>query len=465
MKLCRMMSIKILGELMGNFELYELNQSQEVVKLQCKYTLFKKIINILSSMTSEEELDFEIMKDAFNKVVERNDCLRIKFIKKDKKLMQYFSSTQVFEDIPVLEFETKEEQEKFIAKKRKKAIKYKKGVVIEPYFIKTYDNKYMVFLKICHLILDIYGINMIYKDLFEVYDALKNEKPLPPEPTKFEELVKKDLTKKHDEEFISKNREYFQDLLISKPEPFYAGLHGEKNPIWQKQRKKRKRAMKMFFINCDTKGYAHKIDKETCDKVMNYCKENSVSPANFLFYTASITASKINGNIKDMLPLELCNCRGTMAEKNCAGTKVQSIGCYTHIEHNESFKDNFTDFCAKQNQLYRHVGFPDQDFEMMLHTIFRSSMLETYYYLTYSFIPFKMPKGMEFNIYSNEKCALPAYVAQLYDIDSGEITMAYDVQTKIISEEDVKSFHENYIKTINQVIENDEIKIKNIKFN
>ena len=125
MKLCRMMSIKILGELMGNFELYELNQSQEVVKLQCKYTLFKKIINILSSMTSEEELDFEIMKDAFNKVVERNDCLRIKFIKKDKKLMQYFSSTQVFEDIPVLEFETKEEQEKFIAKKRKKVIVFK----------------------------------------------------------------------------------------------------------------------------------------------------------------------------------------------------------------------------------------------------------------------------------------------------------------------------------------------------
>ena len=448
---------------MENLELYELSPSQDVIMLQCKYTLFRQIVNILSSMTSDEELDFNIMQDAFNKVVERNDCLRIKFVKKNKKLMQYFSSTQIFEDIPVLEFKTEKEQNKFISKVRKKPINYKKGVVIEPYFIKTFDNKYMVFLKVCHLVLDIYGINMIYKDLFEVYHSLKNEKELPPAPGKYEDLVKKDLVKKNDKEFYEKNYEYFKEMLTDKPEPFYAGLSGEKNPIWQKQRKKRKRAMKMFFINCDTKGYAHKIDADTCNKVMEYCKANNQSPANFLFYTASITASKMNGNVKDMLPLELCNCRGTMAEKNCAGTKVQSIGCYTHVEHKLPFRENFTEFCENQKKLYRHVGFPDMAFEMMLHQIFRSSMLETYYYLTYSFIPFKMPKGMKFDVYSNEKCALPAYVAQLYDVDTGEITMAYDVQTKIISENEVKTFHENYVKTINQVLNNDEVKIKDIK--
>ena len=81
---------------MENLELYELSPSQDVIMLQCKYTLFRQIVNILSSMTSDEELDFNIMKDAFNKVVERNDCLRIKIIKKNKKLMQYFSSTQIF---------------------------------------------------------------------------------------------------------------------------------------------------------------------------------------------------------------------------------------------------------------------------------------------------------------------------------------------------------------------------------
>ena len=58
---------------------YELNGAQEVVMLQCKYSLFKRIVNILSSMSTKKVINFDIMKKAFNKVIERNDCLRIRF--------------------------------------------------------------------------------------------------------------------------------------------------------------------------------------------------------------------------------------------------------------------------------------------------------------------------------------------------------------------------------------------------
>lgn len=158
---------------------YELNPSQEVVMLQLKFCLHKRIVNIISSVTSEKALDFKIMEKAFNKVVERNDCLRLRFIKKKGKLLQYFLENDMFDNIPQLTFNSKEEQEKFIKKIRKSAIKYLKGKVIEPYFIKTYDGKDMILLKVCHLILDIYGINMIFKDLFEVYEALISNSPLP----------------------------------------------------------------------------------------------------------------------------------------------------------------------------------------------------------------------------------------------------------------------------------------------
>ena len=58
---------------------YDLNPSQEVVKLQCKYTLFKRVINIVFSSSVDYELDFDLMQKAFNIVVQRNDCLRIRF--------------------------------------------------------------------------------------------------------------------------------------------------------------------------------------------------------------------------------------------------------------------------------------------------------------------------------------------------------------------------------------------------
>lgn len=446
-----------------NIKYYDLNLSQEVVQLQCKYTIFKRIINILTSISTTDYIDFNIMKDAFNKVIQRNDCLRIKFIKKDGKLMQFFAEENNFDNIPIIEFKTERDQKKFINKLKKKPIKYLKGKVIEPYFIKTYDNKNMIFLKVCHYVLDIYGINIIFKDLYEVYNALKNSTELPAPPSKFEDVLQKDLIRKNDEKFIERNQEYFDNLLENIEQADYAGIHGNSSKIWQKQKKKHKHTMKMFFINNKTKGYRHKINKDLVKKITDYCKANGYSPANFLFYTCSICASKTNGNIKNMFPLELCNCRGTALEKNCAGTKVQSIACYTTVEKNKTFKENFDIFSINQAKNYRHVGFSDQKFQMMLHKRLKSSFLETYYSITFSFIPYTKPENYEFLIYSNERCALPAYLALLYDTNSGDIVMAYDCQTKIITENDVDIFHKNYVNLLNQIVENPNIKIADLK--
>lgn len=100
---------------------------------------------------------------------------------------------------------------------------------------------------------------------------------------------------------------------------------------------------------------------------------------------------------------------------------------------------------------------------MLLHKTYKSSMMETYYSLTFSFIPMSMPSGLEFEIYSNEKCSLPAYVALLYDDNRGDIRIAYDCQIKIINEDDINVFHDNYLYIINQIIDNDNVLIKDIE--
>ena len=444
-------------------KLYELNPSQEVVKLQCKYTLYKRVINIVTSMTKADELDWETMKEAFNIVAKRNDCLRIGFVSKRGKLFQYFKNQVSFDNIPCLEFNTEEEQNRFIKKITKKAIKYMKGVVVEPYFIKTFDNKSMILLKVCHLVLDLYGLNTIYKDLFEVYDSLKNKTELPPMPSSFEEVIKKDLIKKHNSLQEENNRLFFENYLNTKPEPSYAGLHGKNSAVWQKHLKKNKKSIKTFFVQNDTKGYAYKIPHSTMQKVMEYAKISNTSPANILFFACSLCASLTNDKTKNLLPLELCNCRGSALDKKCAGTKVQSVACYIHIDYDKSFEQNITDFSLSQHQLYRHIGYSDQKFEMLVHKTYNSSIFSSYYSFTYSFIPYSKPQDFEFCIYSNGKCALPAYIAQLYDVNSGKTVMVYDVQTKIISEKDVQNFHSRYIDLLDCVLSNPKIVLDNIK--
>ena len=171
----------------------------------------------------------------------------------------------------------------------------------------------------------------------------------------------------------------------------------------------------------------------------------------------------MNGNIKNMLPLELCNCRATVTEKKCGGTKVQSIGCYTTVDYEKSFTENLELFSNEQTKLYRHIGFPDTEFEMMLHKIYKYPLLGTFYSITYSFIPYEQMKDVDIQIYSNGKCALPAYIALMWNINSNNINVVYDVQTKIISSNDVETFHINYIKVLTQVLSNPTNLLKELK--
>ncbi len=441
---------------------YELSPSQDVSYLQCKYSLFKRVINIVTSITINYDVDFELMEKAFNLVVERNDCLRIKFFKKNGKLLQYFEDSRPYKKLPVITFDTEEKQKAFIKKRTGSAIKYLRGNVVEPSFIKTFDGKNMILFKVCHLVLDVYGITYMIKDLLAVYEALKNGTELPPQPASFEEIIKKDIERHHNMSIETKHVEFFRDLLNDNPEPYYAGIHGSDNKYSQKMLQKNHRGMQMSFFKCDTKDYRHTISSEISTQVLDYCRRNKISPANFMFYTCTLTAARLNNNVRNALPLGLYNCRVSQNEKNAAGSKVQSIACYSKFNYKQSFEENLKRFAANQSRLYMHVGFSDREFETLLHKTYRTSVFETYYCLAFSFVPMEIPDGIEFNIYSNGKGALAAYLIQVFNAKTNEITMAYDVQTKITSEEKVNAFHDMYVKVLEQVLENPQIQLRDI---
>ena len=445
-----------------NKSYYALTPAQGVCYLQCKYSLFKRVINILSSIAFNEEIDFDIMNQAYKLLVQRNDCLRLKFFKKKGQLHQYFDDYTEPKDVKVLSFDTEEKQANFVDKVKKHPINYLRGIVIEPYFIKTFDNRSMVFFKVCHLALDIYGINVLYRDLIGIYNALKNGTELPTAPASFEEVVKKDLEKTSNQDMTEKHREFFTNLLTDNPEPFYTGIHGPNNKIWQKQQAKHHRGMQMFLFNNDTQTYLHKIDKETVEKVLEYSHSAQCSPSNLLFFASTLTLAKLNGNVRNTMPLGLYNCRVTALEKSCAGDKAQSAPCYTKINYSLPFEENLKNFELDQMKIYRHIRFPDTEFEILKSNIYRSSPLEIYYSIAYSLIPFDIPDGVEFNMYTNGKGALPAYIVQFLNSNTMEIDMAYDVQTKIISEKDVGVYHSLYLNVLKQILENPQVKVSDI---
>ena len=443
---------------------YNLTPAQSVALMQCQFSLFKRVINILFSATLDEKVDYEILKKAFNIVAKRNDCIRDRFVKKGGKLRQYFLNEDEvsIDNIEFLSFETKEEQEEFINKISKKAVKYLKGEVFVPYVIKTYDNKTMILLKVCHLILDMYGVYFIINDLLDVYDSLLNDKELPAAPASFEQLIVNDLQKMANEYDHNECKQFFIDYLSTREEPYYAGIAGPNEPNWQKRVSKHKRTINIFLVNNDTKEYKKTISSQVMDSLVDVAKEHNVPFTSILFFACSLCCGLLNNNANPMMPIELLNCRGTLEERRCGGTKAQSLACYTDIDYSKSFIDNLREFYSVQLRLNKRYYFPDTEFEMLVHKTFNSSQLGMYYSIAFSFIPYEKKEGIEYNIFSNGKGALPCYLIFMYDIHSHDVIMGFDAQTKIINEHDVNNYHELLLKVLNKVIENPYIEVSKI---
>lgn len=142
-------------------ELYHFTYSQEVIRLQSKYALFKRVLNILFSLTFDEGFDENLMRQAFEKLYERNDCLRLRFVKRGKETMQFFEPARKPGDIPSLRFRTNQEYETFFRRFRRKAINLAKGETLRVVFAVKPEGKQMVICKISHYAADTYGIGVL----------------------------------------------------------------------------------------------------------------------------------------------------------------------------------------------------------------------------------------------------------------------------------------------------------------
>ena len=444
-----------------NRTLYEFNSSQDVINLQTKYTLFKRVANILFSVTFDEKVDWSLMKKTINILIERNDCLRIVFVKKDGKNMQYFAESKTIEKIPCKEFDTVSKMTSFINCFRKKMADIYKGETIIPVFAKNPAGKDMLIIKVSHFVADTFAIGLLVDDLCAIYKALKNGTEMPAPKGKFEDVLKKDIEFKNNPEAVEKDREFFKEYFstMHPARPIYCGLHGDNNDRWLAQKRKGNISLPYAFIKCDTEGYKFTIPAAITEKVEAWCAATQLPISSFFYYCYSVAASLINGKAPYQCPLELLNCRATMAERKCGGTKVQSIAVYTTVDYNKSFNQNVKELFEERQQICRHTRLTYLENEKFQHDNWNYSMLSQITSFCYSFIPMADPEGVKVQVLSNGKGALIDYVAFMYDINTKEINVMHDIQYRQVTPQQLVDFHNLLTRVIETVLANPETEL------
>ena len=401
-------------------QLYHFTNSQDVIRLQSKYALFKRVLNILFSLTFDEGFDEALMCQAIDLLYERHDCLRLRFVKQGKETMQYFEAERKSGKIPSLRFDTNGAYDAFFRRFRRKPT--------------------------------------------DVYAALRDGKELPPAPGSFEEIIRKDNEYRNDATALERDRDFYRDYYFNRhPEhPVYCGTHGNRSDRWLKYKHKGEFGLPYLFVRCDTDPFQFAVPNSITQAAEKWCTDNGISMTAFFLMSFSLALSLINDRERSMANVLILNCRGTVADRKTAGTKCSAVAAVTDIDYGKSFQDLANVMAGEHNEFFRHTRLSYLDMEKMQHDAWKFSMLRFLNCAGFSYIPFTAPDGVTFQLHSNGKGALVTYIAIMHDVKRNEVFINYDVQKLLVTPAQLVDFQNVYNRVMEKVLARPDAPLKEI---
>ena len=134
---------------------YDLTAAQNILFFSQKYTIHKQVNNVCTSVLVDKELDLDRLKKAIEIAYDRNDALRIRIVKVDKSMKQYFED-KADSHIEFLDFtgKTRDQMEKKLYKIASKPVTVWGKPLSKTYMIRSYDGRTGLYFVVSHMIMD-----------------------------------------------------------------------------------------------------------------------------------------------------------------------------------------------------------------------------------------------------------------------------------------------------------------------
>lgn len=453
-----------------NKPVYPLVPPQEMIQFMLKYSFFhKQVTQIPDSIIVSQKIDFDVMTEAFNIEIERNDCLRLVFFKQNGKIMQYFRDPYRIGSVPVYNFKSDEEREKVLTADAQKPIKMLKGEIFRLKYFTTYDGRYGVYINIHHLVMDNAAVFAFFNDLFAVYDHLKNGKPMPKPLGSYEDRIKRELAYVEDKSNLEKEKAAYTEYITRDGEPLYLGVEGPK--LLEAERKKKKdpsiNAPSLFDpIHDKAELTKTTFSPELSEKFFAFCENNNVSPECLVQLALRMHLSKINNGHLDTYFICLCTRRRTLVEKRSGGTVTAPLPWRVHLEEDDTFMSALDKMADAQVWAFRHMDYPYLEYRDLQRELFNYSAAAGSSTMMFSWMPIneKSINGWEYEYvgYGLGRYIMVLYTFAMKDAHTGCLKLSCLHRTKFVSVEDIKALQNGTKRALEIGLENPDISVKEL---
>lgn len=453
-----------------NKPVYPLIPPQEMIQFMLKYSFFhKQVTQIPDSIIVSQKIDFDVMTEAFNIEIERNDCLRLVFFKQNGKIVQYFRDPYRIGSVPVYNFKSDEEREKVLTADAQKPIKMLKGEIFRLKYFTTYDGRYGVYINIHHLVMDNAAVFAFFNDLFAVYDHLKNGKPMPKPLGSYEDRIKRELAYVEDKSNLEEEKAAYTEYITRNGEPLYLGVEGPK--LLEAERKKKKNPSinaPSLFDPIHDKAELTKttFSPELSEKFFAFCENNNVSPECLVQLALRMHLSKINNGHLDTYFICLCTRRRTLVEKRSGGTVTAPLPWRVHLEEDDTFMSALDKMADAQVWAFRHMDYPYLEYRDLQRELFNYSAAAGSSTMMFSWMPIneKSINGWEYEYvgYGLGRYIMVLYTFAMKDAHTGCLKISCLHRTKFVSVEDIKALQNGTKRALEIGLENPNISVKEL---
>ena len=434
---------------------YGLISSQKMVQYMWKYSLHKQATQIPCAVIFDEPLDFKTLAQAVNIEIERNDCLRLRIIKADGDLRQYFLPEYKLDRIPLRKYSTEAEMRRDLDADANRKLNVYGGETFRLIFFTAPDGRTGIYLIVSHMVMDAMATFTFFKDLLAVYDAMKAGEAMPKPLSRYEAVIQKELADPGWEEYVKKETAILADYIKMDKPPKYCSLKGttlqreqhrtgsDPGPIEPKD----------FFPLLDKTHFSRfTLSAEDSRAITEFVTERQISAEWVIQMGMRMYLSKLNVRVDDTVFWVLCPRRRTVKEKRSGGTLASPMPWREILPGDLTFREGLLQLASSQNFLFRHADVPFTALRDNERTLFGYTVLQTCTSMMFSYLPLASDtfggRGYEYMGFSMGHYVMPLYTVTLYDAKSGCYKFNYIHRIYTYSDEDIRRFHEGAVRTI-----------------
>ena len=427
---------------------YELTAPQKSIWLTEQYYKNTNINNVCGTFYSDEILDFEILKKALNTFLQSNDSFRIKLHFTEDKVVQYFSDLENI-DFKIIDIKNKNEQSTLEENIASKVFTMLDSLLFEIVLFRYPDNHGGFVINSHHLISDSWTNGIVANDVALIYSKIKNNESYEKDKSlSYIEYI--DSEKKYiQSNKFQKDKEYWNNLFSTIPE--VATIPSLKDSI-----KDDDITANRILLDIGTELFA---------KLKNYCFENKVSLYNFFMSVFALYLGRVSNLDEFVIGTPILN-RTNYKEKETTGMFINTLPLKVTLSHEKTFLDNLKDIAVNSMSLLRHQKY---SFQYLIEDLRKKdSNLPKLYNVLYSYQITKMNDNMD-SLSHITSWAFNKTISDDLDIhmfewnDNDSIQIAYDYRTSKYDEQDISDLHARILHVINQILENNNILLKDIE--